>query len=234
MTRCCDIARKRDRVFVVAARPDDALYALLSPILAEEENRRSRCFRRPDDRSSYVAAHALKRLLLQCATHMPVAEQRFRFSPYGKPFLIGSDISFSISHTRGLAVVAIAWRCAVGVDVERITLAFDSDVDWRGLRLLSAAELDLIDRSENPHFSFLRLWTAKEAVSKAIGSGLAMPMEDIVIGSASASLGNNSWYLYFEYSSQTHIIAVATAGAPVEMEFLCLDEGNITRYFPEL
>ncbi|MEU8013077.1 4'-phosphopantetheinyl transferase family protein [Micromonospora parva] len=81
------------------------------------------------------------------------------------------ELAVSVSRTAGLVVVAARRGGAVGVDVERIrplpALALAG-------RWFPPAELAwLADRPEAGRtVDFLRLWTAKEAVGKALGRGL--------------------------------------------------------------
>ncbi|WP_433358506.1 4'-phosphopantetheinyl transferase family protein [Micromonospora saelicesensis] len=81
------------------------------------------------------------------------------------------EVAVSVSRTAGLVAVAARRAGAVGVDVERIrplpALALAH-------RWFPPAELAwLRDRPEAGRtVDFLRLWTAKEAVGKAVGRGL--------------------------------------------------------------
>jgi 4'-phosphopantetheinyl transferase len=94
---------------------------------------------------------------------------------HGKPALVrpeqGASLSFSLSHTAGLAILAIADR-EVGVDVERVR---DKDVGERGPLVLTDLERARLDEGINRDdpAAFLRLWTRKEAYLKGIGLGLA-------------------------------------------------------------
>ncbi|MCX5116654.1 4'-phosphopantetheinyl transferase superfamily protein [Micromonospora sp. NBC_00362] len=81
------------------------------------------------------------------------------------------ELAVSVSRTAGLVVVAASRAGAVGVDVERIrplpALALarrwfpPTELAWLGDRPEAGRTVD-----------FLRLWTAKEAVGKALGRGL--------------------------------------------------------------
>ncbi|MEV4120203.1 4'-phosphopantetheinyl transferase superfamily protein [Micromonospora sp. NPDC049645] len=81
------------------------------------------------------------------------------------------EVAVSVSRTAGLVVVAARRAGAVGVDVERVrqlpALAL-------ARRWFPPAELAwLADRPEAARVvDFLRLWTAKESVGKALGLGL--------------------------------------------------------------
>ncbi|MEU5962730.1 4'-phosphopantetheinyl transferase superfamily protein [Micromonospora parva] len=81
------------------------------------------------------------------------------------------ELAVSVSRTAGLVVVAARRGGAVGVDVERVrplpALALagrwfpPAELAWLGDRPEACRTVD-----------FLRLWTAKEAVGKALGRGL--------------------------------------------------------------
>ncbi|MFI6255590.1 4'-phosphopantetheinyl transferase family protein [Micromonospora zamorensis] len=108
----------------------------------------------------------------------PMAELVLTHGPGGRPLVRASDdpagscgLPVSVSRTAGLVVVAARRAGAIGVDVERVrplpALAL-------ARRWFPPAELTwLADRPEAGRaVDFLRLWTAKEAVGKALGQGL--------------------------------------------------------------
>lgn len=89
------------------------------------------------------------------------------------PRIDGDDLYVSLSHSEGHIVVAVARR-PVGVDVECVRGgSVDATLVRRtctpGERRALAAE-----PTRAREAAFLRLWTRKEAVSKAIGAGLAL------------------------------------------------------------
>jgi phosphopantetheinyl transferase len=97
---------------------------------------------------------------------------------YGKPFVAGRDrlLRFSYSRSGRVTVLAVARGADVGVDVERIDPAralgpiadaLFSDEERAELRALAG---------ERRVGRFFELWTRKEAVAKALGVGLAMPL----------------------------------------------------------
>lgn len=92
----------------------------------------------------------------------------------GKPGLggWGGDLRFSVAHTSGVVVVAVARGREVGVDVERLGRS-----PWLSLppRVLTPRELASLEGlTVTPADAFLRLWTRKEALLKAAGVGLAL------------------------------------------------------------
>jgi 4'-phosphopantetheinyl transferase len=93
----------------------------------------------------------------------------------GRPWLEG--VSFSVSHSGELGLIAIAEPGRrIGVDVEQ--LRPDRDVRALAERFFHPEEAAGIgdDRA-----AFYRCWTRKEAVVKALGLGLAHPLDSFVV-----------------------------------------------------
>ena len=161
---------------------------LLALLDASERGRWSR-FRRDQDRARYLAAHALARIVL--AGHLGVAATELGLSSvcrhcggtdHGKPRLAaGGGIEFSLSHSGGRVVLAVARGAAVGVDVERL----DARRNIPGLipAVLSAAEQPVVAALPEAAraAAVLRYWARKEALLKATGDGLAVAPAAITV-----------------------------------------------------
>ena len=110
--------------------------ARLEATLSPEERKRATRFVRAVDGARYTVAHAFLRDVLGQYLKQPAASLRFRNGPYGKPDLDLEDesaasvsaLQFSLSHSEGLALIALTHGRRVGVDVERMepTLASGS------------------------------------------------------------------------------------------------------------
>ncbi len=102
----------------------------------------------------------------------------FRTSEHGKPYAIvrgrRSPVSFNVSHSGAHGLIALASGGRVGIDVEK-------RVPHRNLAELIEAvfgpnekhELAAASNRDRLHL-FFRLWTMKEALSKAHGMGLSL------------------------------------------------------------
>lgn len=90
----------------------------------------------------------------------------------GKPALAAGTPSFNLSHGGDLVVLATS-ETDVGVDVERIPCALGPMERSAARRVFAPDERDALDRADDNEAPdlFARLWTAKEAVLKALGSG---------------------------------------------------------------
>ncbi|HEV2621544.1 MAG TPA: 4'-phosphopantetheinyl transferase superfamily protein [Frateuria sp.] len=101
---------------------------------------------------------------------------------YGRPGLAeASALDFNWSHSGSLALVALARGMAPGVDVERLR---PRPRAWAlAQRYFTPAEVAALARLApgEREAAFLRLWTAKEAVLKALGRGLAFGLHRLDI-----------------------------------------------------
>lgn len=137
------------------------------------ERARAARFRFDADRSAYVLAHALWRAVLAVSLACDPREVPLRFLRSGQPQLPGTPLATSLSHSGPLALVAAGAVHRLGVDLERwpprvsldeLAPAICAPGEADALRLLPPA------RRER---ALLQLWTRKEALLKAFGTGLA-------------------------------------------------------------
>ena len=117
-----------------------------------------------DDRDQRSAAHDL---LLALATSLRGEGPVLRHDASGRPMVDGLEVS--LSHARGLVAVAASRVGPIGVDVESHR---EFEIDGMARRWFDPAEVTWLYRQPDPLDAFLRLWTAKEAVGKALGRGL--------------------------------------------------------------
>jgi 4'-phosphopantetheinyl transferase len=144
-------------------------------LLSRQELDRAARFQRPGDRQELVRSHAALRRALAAALGAEARGLEFVEGAHGKPELVGRPVRFSLSHSAGLALVAIAHH-AVGVDAEYVRPGFEADVT----RYLSPAERNALGALPAPlqTEAFFRAWVRKEAFLKACGTGLLTPLEN--------------------------------------------------------
>ena len=142
-----------------------------------------------------IYAYALLcRVLEQKGVCVADIQNGFAFDEKGKPYLKNSEIAFSLSHTDGVAAVAISESVNIGVDVERVrdtdtektmrvVARFCKDADLtcaeNGASVGSFTERDGELYSVDPTPTFapeitdipFAKWTALEAVLKCHGKG---------------------------------------------------------------
>ncbi|MGE4352978.1 MAG: 4'-phosphopantetheinyl transferase superfamily protein [Oscillospiraceae bacterium] len=118
-----------------------------------------------------LLAEALVRLMLSELTDTPPEALQIVRTYGEKPRLTGFSLDFSLSHTDG-AVAAICSDTPVGADIEvmrepRLKAA---------KRYFTQNELDFAEAAPDIHF--WDLWTRKEALGKARGTGLSRALSD--------------------------------------------------------
>jgi len=162
----------------------DADPTLLDPLLAPDERRRAQRFLKPDLRRRFTVARGNMRRLLGAYTRTPADLVQLSYGSAGKPALVNSPLHFNLSHSKDLALLAIATGGPVGIDLERER---PIDVQGVGRRVFSEYELRLL--AETPEHDqvplFFRLWVRHEAQVKAlgttVGSDATVPVYDLPI-----------------------------------------------------
>jgi 4'-phosphopantetheinyl transferase len=132
-------------------------------------------------RRDFLVARGIVRSVLGAYLGIPPADVRIAAGANGKPFVDSPAApAFNVSHSHGLAVVAVAAGFEVGVDLELVDPRLEVGAVAR--RFLSADEAAYLSQLvPAPRTSaFLRLWTRKEAYAKAIGDGLTLPIGELL------------------------------------------------------
>jgi len=160
--------------------------------LPPEERDRAESFLRGGAARRWVAARwALRRTLAgyldQPAEEIPlVADER------GKPRLrdgSGDGLQFNLSHSGGLALVAVAEGRAVGVDVE--TIAPRQNLAALAQRSLPAEEAAAV-RAAGPDRqldAFYAAWVRHEARLKCLGTGLGSSVPPTAVATVAIDVG---------------------------------------------
>lgn len=151
----------------------DALFAVLS----DEERQRADEFRLERPRQQFVCTRGALRILLGHYLDVPPQGVLFSFEAIAKPRLAeshaGSNLRFNISHSGDLGLIAITSGCDVGIDVEYRRPV--KNLEQLAERYFHSAEIEEITTTiiNDRNDAFFRCWTAKEAVLKAYGTGIA-------------------------------------------------------------
>ncbi len=152
-------------------RSDQDVGALGGLLTADELLRAGR-MRTDGGSRRLVVTRAAVRALLGGYLGTPPEQLAFSASAHGKPHLEpASPLRFNLSHSGGLALIAVARATEVGVDLEEVKPR--RDLPGLARRMFAEAERETIDRAEDGERAFYRHWVAKEAFVKATGRGVA-------------------------------------------------------------
>jgi 4'-phosphopantetheinyl transferase len=161
----------------------DRLLTLLDPT----ERQRRGNYRRAEDRARFTVGATLLRLASARLLGYSPTELVFVREcpdcgrPHGRPALLGHDLHLSVSHAGEIVLVALSTDAEIGVDVEKID---DDKPPCLVKRVLDAGEMDRFRTTPQASQAeeFFRAWTRKEAVLKATGQGLRLPMNAVGFG----------------------------------------------------
>ena len=156
------------------------LYTTLTP----DERTRSARFRFERDQQRFIVARGVLRDLLGRYLQIQPGKISFVYNAFGKPDLgpeFANRLKFNLSHSAGLALIAIATASNVGIDLEYIRR--QSDYADIARRFFSAPEVDYLIALPSHLYAeaFFSCWTKKEAYLKACGGSLAIPLNSVSV-----------------------------------------------------
>jgi len=167
---------------VMYACPDHVIRRFGTNSLDAEDRARAARMSNTTRHKHFTAGRALLRHSLSIASGNAVEPDAWRFATgeFGKPCVIPDlpQIHFSISHGEGLLAVATSPVVRVGVDIELVSETGDSEPVAEQLTQRERAWLTRQPEADR-WCSFLHLWTAKESVSKLLGTGCGVDFSDI-------------------------------------------------------
>lgn len=156
--------------------------ALLEPL----ERGRYDSYRREPDRRRFLTGRVLAKTV--AAEVLGERVERIAFDatcadcgkPHGRPTLPGSTLQLSITHSGERVGLALCDGAPVGIDVE--TAARDSIEDLIGYAL-NDTERTMLDGLPPAarHEAFFVCWSRKEALMKASGLGLKLPLRAMTL-----------------------------------------------------
>lgn len=141
------------------------------PMLIGDEVARANKFYRQQDRDRFITSRIVLRIIL--SKYLNLDPEAIEFAPglNKKPFIKNGNpcnIQYNLSHSGDAILLAIA-DSIVGADVEFV----NHDFGYRDVLPdnFSANEVNYITEGDSVH-RFFKLWTRKEAITKATAQGL--------------------------------------------------------------
>ncbi len=216
---------------------DDAQAGCLD---AEEKHRASR-FHFEMHRRRFIAGRSQLRHLLAAYLSIVPQDVHFIYGAQGKPFVDPRHTSgqlalhFNLSHSEGVALLGVTCDAEIGVDVEAVRHMSDAGDVARGN--FSQPEVEVWERlpKEMRDDGFFACWSRKEAIVKAMGGGLSIPLDSFQVTldpRAPARLlsiddepeAPRQWSLWGEEVLPGYWGAVATKAAPLKIRKLFLPQ----------
>jgi 4'-phosphopantetheinyl transferase len=158
-------------VFFAETKELSLNYSEFSHFFNKEDSLKAAKFHSERDRDTYLYCHTLLRLFLSDKLKKNPDEISFGSGKFNKPFLNGNLLYFNISHTRDSFAFAVSENTGVGIDLEKS----DRKINLNSIskRFFSKEENVFISESPDETIKrFFLLWTRKEALLKALGTGI--------------------------------------------------------------
>lgn len=150
-------------------------------LMNQEEKKKGEKFVFPRDKLQHIVTRALVRTALSHYAEIRPEDWEFSFNSFGRPEVVNINLpcqlSFNLSHCKGLILCAISQNNKIGIDVEKMN-PHQSILD---VAKGSFSEREVSEMNNlAPEFRtrrFYEIWTLKEAYIKARGMGLSLPLE---------------------------------------------------------
>jgi 4'-phosphopantetheinyl transferase len=214
---------------VFATRPE--MRARAEHLLAAQDRGRFDRFRHEPDRLMFLLGRAMAKSMVGRSLGVGPAAWEWHEGPHGRPEVRDPmcPIRFSVAHSAGLVVCAVAHSRDVGVDVEDLQRRPpDPLVVTRYCSPREAAEIH--GASTEWPARFLSYWTLKEAYLKARGLGISVTLSDIeftlngaeprIAFHGSLSGTDNHWRFHLERIGDRYLMALAASAGGLPPSFV--------------
>ncbi|MBM4068047.1 MAG: 4'-phosphopantetheinyl transferase superfamily protein [Planctomycetes bacterium] len=165
-------------------QPEDRRQTLVQA-LSPEERQRGDKFHFEHHRRQWTIARGFLRAVLGRYLGIPAEEIRFRYHHLGKPALADEqnpcNWQFNLSHSADGALLAIGRDTPLGVDLEQLRPMENMlALARRYFAAEEARQLEQVAPAQQI-LAFFNCWTRKEAILKACGKGLSLPLDRFLV-----------------------------------------------------
>jgi len=157
--------------------------------LSDEEQARAKLFRQILRRQHFVVGKSCLRILLGAALNIEPRLVPLRTGKQGKPELSSQvdQLAFNVAHSGNTVLIALCQQGSVGVDLEQINSSIDfMTVAQESFTPTEIAALAALTDPQQRRLAFYGCWTRKEAIIKADGRGLSLPMSSFEVPTSAA------------------------------------------------
>lgn len=179
-------------VFYADTKDLSSKYTDLKQYISYDEQLRADKFYSDKDRETYIICHAILRLVLVQYLNVKPLEISFKKGINNKPYLVGDPIYFNLTHTRNGFAFALSKDFYVGIDLEEINQGID--IHSIAKSFFSPEEHGYIFGSKSGVYNrFFLLWTRKEALLKALGTGIINNLKQVEVSGRNNIINKESF-----------------------------------------
>jgi phosphopantetheinyl transferase len=171
----------------------------LKNYLTGDEKLKVNRFRFDEDRDTYIACHGLLRSVISKKLNKSPSELIFFIDKNNKPGIIGNPYYFNVTHDRDAFAFVISKHFYAGIDIENT----DRGVDFMSILHSCFGNREqkyILGRKADAQNRFFLLWTRKEALLKALGTGIVDDLTQIELFNKKNKIIKKSFNNSFCYS----------------------------------
>ncbi len=207
-------------------------------ILSNDEMLRADGFVHDRDRNRFIVARSALRKILGRELGIAPTTVRFCYGQHGKPRLenLPEQPAFNLSRSDGQALIAVGGGYPLGIDIElckpiaELSAIASSHFTEAERLLIEGADSEMLGLA-----AFYRIWNRKEAVLKALGTGLSLQPKQVSVvsrnGTPQVQIAgescNTGWWLADLQVGEPYCAALAVKGdPPAEVNIELIEDAN--------
>jgi phosphopantetheine--protein transferase-like protein len=203
-----DPDKGRVDVFFAETKDLSPRYIDIKKFISPDEQFRADKFHFDKNRETYITCHAILRSVLAKSMNISPLEVTYGYGLNNKPSIPGNPLYFNITHTKEAFAFAVSNDFNVGIDLERINQNTDILPVMESFFSKKEREYILMPKTD-PEIRnrFFQLWTRKEALLKAFGTGIIDNLAQVEV-SENGNLLNRKLFdkLNFDTEITTHFL----------------------------
>ena len=203
-------------------------------VLSPDELERVHRIRLLTQKQRTIAARGALRHILAQYLKMAANDIQLAYNEHQKPYLAMAAqqfLHFNLTHSKDQALLAVTRNYPIGIDIEKIESKFNLDIAKRYFSTTENQALAQLPAQEQV-LAFFRLWSRKEAMVKAIGMGLSLPLSSFSVSphdeTEMITIGTQRWSLMPIPLYQDFAAAVATSQTVKTISYWRLDADGFT------
>ncbi|MBL4679890.1 MAG: 4'-phosphopantetheinyl transferase superfamily protein [Pseudomonadales bacterium] len=148
-------------------------------LLSEDEIIRSKKMLNTENKNLFIRSRCALRLILANCLSLNPREISFQYGEKGKPKLdvpSSTQLEFNLSHSNDIALIAVGTKRQIGIDISHT----NRSTNWQGIAKRNFTESEQAylmqtgsSQTEVSRNHFHRIWSQKEAYTKALGLGFS-------------------------------------------------------------
>jgi 4'-phosphopantetheinyl transferase len=186
-------------------------------LLTEPERIFANRFYQKEDRFRFITGRTALRTVASMYLGVLPRQIGISLGQYKKPFISNpqTDLCFNLSHSGDWVLIAFG-SIELGLDTEQIKTNFS--IEDMMTTYFNKSEQKYIFDHPNPRYAFFILWTRKEALMKAWGTGLQDNLQEI------SCIDDSHWRIESFRISPEYPVALVYPGSEKNINYY---EGNI-------